>query len=125
MDKGFVRVYNKNKCVGSSILERSHSCERCRCNSAPGAPFLMLDFYGVNAILLTHERASDKKSRNIRGHQIQAFYWRYILRPSQSRGRANHRRNQQKGDRTWQKIRHEAKAGIIPSAHALIMGAAI
>lgn len=47
MDKGTVKKYNRDSCVGSSVAERSHSCERGRCNSVPSAPFLLLEEWGL------------------------------------------------------------------------------
>ena len=121
MDKEHLRVYNYGKCVGSSIIERPHSRGKCWCKSGPGAPFLLLDFYGVNAILLTHERASNEKPGKIGGYQGQTFRWRYLIRPGQSRGRANYCRNQQKSGGAWQKIWRKTSAGFLCCFNAIIL----
>lgn len=119
MDKRFITRYNRDRCVGSSIIERSYSSERCRCNSGPSAPFLMLDYYGVDDILQTYERASEEKSRDSRGYQSQAFGRRDFIRASQKRGRAYYCRNQQKSNRTQQKIWRETSAGFVCRLNAL------
>lgn len=120
MDKGLMRVYNRDSCVGSSIIERSPSSERCWCDSNPGAPFFVLDFYGVTAILLTHERAGDKKPRDTRRYKGQVGNWRDFIRPSQNRGRACYCRNKQEINRAGQEIWHETPTRFICCLNAII-----
>lgn len=61
-----------------------------------------------------------RQQNKIIWHKGQTFLWRNKLRTSQSRSRANYRRNQQKGGRAWQEIWHETPAGVFSIYNALI-----
>lgn len=120
MDERDIMGYNKITCVGSSTLERSHSCEKRRCNSVPSAPFFILVFYELSGNITDNERRSNKESTNIIRYKKQAAVWRNNLRTSQSRGRTNNCQYQRKSNRTCKKIWHETAISEFSFTHAMM-----